>query len=425
MWSKITDIIPIYNNIYLLDYPALNDQLLQKNIDNLNNRFGNNYLLYNLSEREYSDSNFHGEVVKISFRGLPCPPLDMLVQMCVSINSWLDASPSNVLLIHCFRGHSRATVLIACYLTWCGYYEFPREALRDVCKIIGIDDAKEILPSQKRYLDYFLKIKEGYSPPSDPCILTKVLINTSPDYQICEKDQQIRPRFKPILEVWAAGAILFSSESTCEEVPEYFYEEESAVFDCNLPCSGDLLIRVRHIHPGGDRESAFRLAFHTDYCSDGVLHAETSELDTSIRDGRFPQDFFVETFFQFDEPRNIVEESNDLYHFARERFEAVQKRIRANQIQEVINKEEMAPRLIKNPINAQAIDSDADSDQNIKQDAEIVKSDEITQIGITKPEELLSVETRIVEPCTQDPPKLLDLSSRIESEVEEEEHVEW
>jgi hypothetical protein len=43
-----------------------------------------------------------------------------MFKMCTSVESWTDADPRNVAVIHCLTGKGRTAVIVACVLTWIG-----------------------------------------------------------------------------------------------------------------------------------------------------------------------------------------------------------------------------------------------------------------------------------------------------------------
>ena len=62
------------------------------------------YLIVNISEEAYDYSLFDNQVVEYKFPGHPAPPLGLLFQICIAVESWLDADPKNVIAVHCLTG---------------------------------------------------------------------------------------------------------------------------------------------------------------------------------------------------------------------------------------------------------------------------------------------------------------------------------
>jgi protein-tyrosine phosphatase len=82
----------------------------------LKDNHGDNFMIYNLSERPYDYGKFNNQVrsstteyLLILYKvhewcGFPdhhAPPLAKLFQILKSIHSWLLADPKNVVVVHC------------------------------------------------------------------------------------------------------------------------------------------------------------------------------------------------------------------------------------------------------------------------------------------------------------------------------------
>ena len=66
------------------------------------------YMVYNLcSERTYDPSLFHGQVRHTPFDDHNAPPLSLLIEVCRSIEAFLDADDDNVVAVHCKAGKGR------------------------------------------------------------------------------------------------------------------------------------------------------------------------------------------------------------------------------------------------------------------------------------------------------------------------------
>jgi len=142
----------------------------------LNDKYGVNYLLFNLSEHEYNIEPFKNQVTNCSFPGYPCPPLEAIFILLKQMDSWLQSDPANVLVINCQATMARSFVLAAEYLCFCRMkYKDPIEALNELCDMNGFDPNLLLFPSQQLYFNYFSKIFQGFtviSPfTSSPSIL--------------------------------------------------------------------------------------------------------------------------------------------------------------------------------------------------------------------------------------------------------------
>jgi hypothetical protein len=286
-----------------IDYPS--DRIVALYSTALREKYQDNILIINMSEREYDPELLPGHVLSVNFRGLPSPPLELICRLCLQIHQWLSRSPSNVVAVHCFPGLSRTAVLISCYLAWCGKCIHPVDALLQVCSGLKIDvDNEPILPSQKRYLNYFfdyLTSDSSIPVPAKSYKVSKLILNGVPSIPIAEESL-----FRPFFEIWSESHLVYSSlpvipseepkENLSQHVPAYpiskdvLTEEEgcTVVFDKFLDDNpvilrGDILVRIRHLGAGGGRYTCLRFAFNTNYVQDGLLHFARQELDGNTK----------------------------------------------------------------------------------------------------------------------------------------------
>lgn len=284
------------NRFISIDFPT--ERTIESVSTVLRERYQDNILIINMSEREYSEELLPGHVIVANFRGLPAPPLETISRLCLQIHQWLSRSPSNVVAVHCFPGLSRSAVLISCYLAWSGAVQHPVDALVDVCAGLKIDvESSSILPSQKRYLQYFNEFLIGNpetvvpSEPDSPICLTRLILSGLPNLPVAEGTE-----FRPFFEIWKDGRLVQTSLPTqfasVEEVPSYAavndsvvsQEAESSVvvsFEITeeVPLTGDFLFRIRHLTQNCGRFTCLRFAVNSQYISNNVLHLGKHEID--------------------------------------------------------------------------------------------------------------------------------------------------
>lgn len=283
----------------------------------LNADYDQRMLIYNMSEKRYDTTQFRGEVVDVAFRGLPAPPLAMLMELCLSAHQWLSSEPEKVLVVHCFLGFSRSAVFLSCFLAFRGLYPHPVDALHHVCQRLGIDDTA-VLPSQRRYLTYFQQCQQGFVPSSSKLRLRRVTMSGVPKM---EEEGSIACR--PYVEVWNQGMLVHASWSGSGEAPDpplaVEVGEASVSFDIpeEVVVSGDILMRVRHVGEGAARATACRLAFNTAFVQ-GKLQIAKRELDGACDDERFPDDAFVELDFESADEEGVSSEAPPVFQKARE-----------------------------------------------------------------------------------------------------------
>jgi len=131
----------------------------------LESEHGNNYMVYNLSEKEYDTSKLNNQVLDFGWPDHQAPPLKLLFTLCKSIDSWLGSESENVAVIHCKGGKGRTGTVICSYFLFCGLCKSPEEAMghfgskRMAGEKIGVTQ-----PSQRRFVprlqfDSFLGIR--------------------------------------------------------------------------------------------------------------------------------------------------------------------------------------------------------------------------------------------------------------------------
>ncbi|CEM16327.1 unnamed protein product [Vitrella brassicaformis CCMP3155] len=357
-------LMAIRPSLLVMEYPSA--PLLGSLSQQLNERYRHSYLVINMSERKYDTSTFAGEVLEVQFRGLPSPPLGLMLELFMSITAWLTSDESNVVVVHCYKGFSRSAVFLSCFMAWCGLVSHPVDGLQEVCEKIGLDEEHQILPSQKRYLTYFYQIQNNFMPDYSRLCLRRVLLNGIPLIEApplrLQRHAQDRPAFRPYIEVWQAGQLLYSSlpdkqqtqqqqasdeqhpsaEQQAEgdaasgtaapregeesrhsaadahaaecDLPWYFESDGTVALDipAKLAVAGDILIRVRHMGSNGQKVSVLRAAFNTAFLPEGCLKLGLHELDGAAHDPRFPQDFFMDIILEKATSVDDPSESEDL-----------------------------------------------------------------------------------------------------------------
>ena len=314
----------------------------------LNERFGEKYLVYNLSEKKYDSQPFQGNVVEYSFPGHSSPPLGLLFELCLSLESWLNADPQNVAVIHCLTGKGRTAVLISCLLAWLEDHHVqeqekrpelepmptPNTALGFVCKKLGSSVTRCTLPSQRLYVSYFARILEGVRPRLEPIKLERIVVNAG-------KGKVNMPGMdpagsRPYIQLFKNGKLLFSSiweDSKREGGTRSFTEEEVIEFPVDCKLDGDILLRFRHVDTSEEGKpksmSMFRCAFHTGFIPIGSWKLAQKDLDgvNCCKEGDLSVELvFAEAGPQSPEQDEGAENFDKLIHAKSSFWEEISKR---------------------------------------------------------------------------------------------------
>ena len=81
------------------------------------------YMVYNLSGRTYNYQKFHNQVFDFPFPDHFPPTLTQLFKLCVTLDSWLNADPSHVAVVHCLAGKGRTGTVLAAYMLFAGLHQ--------------------------------------------------------------------------------------------------------------------------------------------------------------------------------------------------------------------------------------------------------------------------------------------------------------
>ena len=309
------DICYITQNIIAMSMPDTtrnNSAALKEYLDS---EHRDKYLIVNISDETYDYSIFDDCVVAFSYRGFSFPPLSQALMILSSISNWLDASPDNIVAIHCITGGGRTTSVIACLLVWLKEFDTVSQALDYISVRRGASASRVMVPSQARYLEYFQNLLDGFVPPQQPLLLRRLIITGMPFLGDSGSNRNIRPYVQLFNSkgVLLATSVLVSQRqqlsggsgsSRALQVGEMGWAdraEDVLHFRVDCPLSGDVLIRCRHLRVDGTAESIFRLVINIDFiaCKDGgaVARFRRAQLDNISNDPLFRDSFFVDLFF--------------------------------------------------------------------------------------------------------------------------------
>jgi len=269
-------------------------QMLQKN-------HGNNFMIYNLSERKYDISKFENQVNHdwCSFPDHHAPQLEIIFLVVRSMHSWLISDRKHVVIIHCLAGKGRTGTIIASYFLWCGLFNNAEESLNFFACKRSSNNWGVTVPSQIRYVNYFSDIVNEISfPVSKVLHLVYLNINMVPSFSINPLNRQggCTP-FIHVYQLFEGKKLVYSSEHDNEEIKS-FCPGQSVTFQIDHPVSGDILIEMYHVTSFYRTEHMLRFQFHTGMIRGSIVRFTRNEIDQAFQDKRFPPDFMIELGFE-------------------------------------------------------------------------------------------------------------------------------
>lgn len=124
-------------------------------VNYLNDKYGANYLVLNLSGIPYDTSSFFGEVRMRTWTDHHAPPIKELLQVCYEMYEFLQKKKENVVVLHCLAGKGRTGTTIAAFFLYMGLIPDPQRAIDYFSiKRFGALNKGVEQPSQVRYVFY-------------------------------------------------------------------------------------------------------------------------------------------------------------------------------------------------------------------------------------------------------------------------------
>uniref|UniRef100_A0A8C1TCF3 Tensin 2a n=1 Tax=Cyprinus carpio TaxID=7962 RepID=A0A8C1TCF3_CYPCA len=271
--------------------PLLEEQRYRLNLREvasmLKSKHQDKFLLFNLSERRHDITRLNLKVHDFGWPDMHAPPLDKICAMCKAMENWLNSDPQHVVVLHCKGNKGKTGVIIAAYMHYSKISAGADQALSTLAMRKFCEDkvSPSLQPSQNRYIYYFGGLLSGaIKMNSSPLFLHQVLIPTIPNFQ---EDGG----FFPFLKIYQSMQLVYTSVFL--QTVRLIVTIEPA-----LLLKGDIMVKCYHRRvQSAERDSVFRLQFHTCTIHGAQLWFGKGELDEACSDDRFPSDATVEFVF--------------------------------------------------------------------------------------------------------------------------------
>ncbi|TSK92936.1 Tensin-1 [Bagarius yarrelli] len=293
------DLVYITERIISVSFPSsVEEQSYSANLKEvasmLRSKHGDNYLLFNLSEKRYDISKLHPKVLDFGWPDHHAPALDKICSICKAMDTWMSADCHNVVVLHNKGNRGRTGVVVAAYMHYSNISASADQALdRFAMKRFYEDKVLPVgQPSQKRYVQYFSGLLSGHIKINNkPLFLHHVIMHGIPNFES-------KGGCRPFLKIYQAMQPVYTSGI-------YNVQGDSQTSICitiepGLLLKGDILLKCYHKRfRGPSRDVIFRVQFHTCAVHDLGLVFGKDELDETFKDERFPEYGKVEFVFSF------------------------------------------------------------------------------------------------------------------------------
>ncbi|XP_078287526.1 tensin-2-like isoform X1 [Rhinoraja longicauda] len=291
------DLTYITERIISVFFPlVLEEQRYRSNLKEvahmLKSKHGDNYLLFNLSERRQDISRLNPKVQDFGWPDLHAPPLDKICAICKAMEMWLNSDPHHVVVLHCKGNKGRTGVIIAAYMHYSKISAGADQALSTLAMRKFCEDkvAPAIQPSQTRYIYYFSGLLSGaIKMNSMPLFLHHVSIPAIPSFEP-------HGGYHPFLKIYQSMQLVYTSGIYSVQAPGC--KKLCISIEPALLLKGDIMVKCYHKqYKNPERDVVFRVQFHTCAVHGTQLWFGKDELDDAYGDDRFPRDAMVEFIF--------------------------------------------------------------------------------------------------------------------------------
>ncbi|KAF7222468.1 transcript variant X2 [Nothobranchius furzeri] len=292
------DLTYITERIIAVSFPrGCSEEIYSHNLKDvtrmLKSKHADNYLTINLSEKRHDLSRMNPKTLDTGWPDMHAPPLDKICTICKAMESWLNADPLHVVVIHCRGGKGRIGVVISSFVHFTDASASADQALDRFAMRKYYDDKVSALmtPSQKRYVWILNSLLSGSmkinaSPLFLHCVILHGLPNFDAATRVC----------RPYIKVYQGMQAVYSSG--VYHVGAGHRDRVCIILEPAQLLKGDIMIKCYHKSDvTSEREVIFRLQFHTGAVQGYNLMFDKEDMESANKDPRFPSYGKVELIF--------------------------------------------------------------------------------------------------------------------------------
>uniref|UniRef100_A0A671LC52 Tensin 1b n=1 Tax=Sinocyclocheilus anshuiensis TaxID=1608454 RepID=A0A671LC52_9TELE len=296
------DLVYITERIIALSFPGGTEEHkysvhLREVTNMLRSKHQQHYLLLNLSERRHDITKQNPRVLDFGWPDHHAPALDKICSICKAMDTWLNADPHNVVVLHNKGNWGRTGVVVGAYMHYSNLSTSADQALdRFAMKRFYEDKAMPMgQPSQRRYVHYFAGLLSGHIKINNkPLFLHHVIMHGIPNFESKGGGRTHCCTFNSSVQfyVYVYYSINVQGDS---------HTSICITIEPGLLLKGDILLKCYHKrYQNPSRDVIFRVQFHTCALHNLALVFTKNDLDETFKDERFPEYGKVEFIFSFD-----------------------------------------------------------------------------------------------------------------------------
>jgi len=218
------------------------------------------------------------------------PPVQLILDFIADAEQFLNQHEDNVIAVHCKAGKGRTGVMVSCLLLHLGVVGTADEAMQYFGEQRTSDGHAVMIPSQKRYIRYYERVKKNGLPAPRPLILSHIKMVTVPSFDVgggCD----------PYL------IVMVGKESFKTSPPSsHLKREEEVDIDCHVRVDqhAKIILMDYDFHSSDDYMCHFWVT--PEFVDDSLtLILGKDELDGAVKDTRnvhFKPEFQLQLFFK-------------------------------------------------------------------------------------------------------------------------------